>query len=127
MPPPASFARPLGGLPLRGNFPGRCLGTGHEAGYWFPTSFFALWARLTCVNTRTIENPVIKGFPGMSLRERIRKVFRHGDASVEEVLVAAGRLGCPVNLSYVDRESRFAQPELPCKLNPQKQGDAQAG
>ena len=39
----------------------------------------------------------------MSLRERIRKVFRHGDASVEEVLVAAGRLGCPVNLSYVDR------------------------
>ena len=39
----------------------------------------------------------------MSLRERIRKVFRHGDASVEEVLVAAGRLGCPVNLRYVDR------------------------
>lgn len=40
----------------------------------------------------------------MSLRERIRKVFRYGDASVEEVLVAAGRLGCPVSLSYVDRD-----------------------
>lgn len=39
----------------------------------------------------------------MSLRERIRKVFRYGDASIEEVLVAAGRLGCAVNLSYVDR------------------------
>lgn len=39
-----------------------------------------------------------------SLLERISRVFHHGAPSAEAVLVAAGRFGCPVNLSYVDKE-----------------------